>query len=182
MAKIARYQELYKEEITPALMKEFGYTTVMQVPKLEKIVVNIGVGEAREEPKSLENAVEDLKTITGEKPIITRAKKSISNFKIREGWSIGTKVTLRGKRMYDFLDRLINTAIPRVRDFRGFSQKHFDGRGNYSIGVREQVIFPEIEYDKIDKVRGMDITIVTTASTDQEGAALLKKFGLPIVN
>jgi large subunit ribosomal protein L5 len=179
MAKQTRYQALYSEEVVPKLRKEFGYKSVMQVPKLEKIVVNMGVGSAHEEAKLLDNAIEDLKTITGQKPVVTRAKKSISNFKIREGWSIGAKVTLRGKRMYDFLDRLINTAIPRVRDFRGFSGKQFDGRGNFSMGVREQVIFPEIDYDKIDKVRGMDITIVTTAKTDQESAALLAAFGFP---
>ncbi|MFA6451494.1 MAG: 50S ribosomal protein L5 [bacterium] len=181
MAKLTRYQLLYKEEIIPALFKEFEYESVMQVPKLEKIVLNIGVGEAREEAKALENAMEELMVIAGQKPIITKAKKSISNFKIREGWSIGTKVTLRGQRMYDFIDRLINTAIPRIRDFRGFSANQFDGRGNFSIGVREQVMFPEIEYDKIDKVRGMDITIVTSAKTDQEGAALIRMFGMPIV-
>jgi len=181
MDKLTRYQLLYREEIVPALLKEFGYTSVMQVPKLEKIVVNIGVGEAREEAKALENAMEDLKTITGQKPVVTKAKKSISNFKIREGWSIGTKVTLRGRRMYDFIDRLINTAIPRIRDFRGLSLNQFDGRGNFSVGVREQVIFPEIEYDKIDKTRGMDITIVTSAKTDQEGAALIRAFGMPLV-
>ncbi len=182
MAKKTRNQNLYQEEVVPALLKEFGYKSVMQVPRLVKVVVNIGVGEAREEAKSLENAIEDLKIITGQKPIITKAKKSISNFKIREGWSIGTKVTLRGQRMYDFLDRLVNTAIPRIRDFRGISIKQFDGRGNFSMGIREQVIFPEIEYDKIDKTRGMDITIVTTAQTDQEGAALLRGMGMPIVN
>jgi large subunit ribosomal protein L5 len=181
MDKLTRNQLLYREVIVPALLKEFGYTSIMQVPKLEKIVVNIGVGEAREEAKALENAMEDLKVITGQKPIVTKAKKSISNFKIREGWSIGTKVTLRGRRMYDFIDRLINTAIPRIRDFRGFSLNQFDGRGNFSVGMREQVIFPEIEYDKIDKTRGMDITIVTTAKTDQEGAALIRAFGMPLV-
>ncbi len=181
MAKIARYQEKYKTEVVPKLMSDFGYKTVMQVPKLEKIVLNIGVGEAREEAKALENAMEDLKVITGQKPIITKAKHSISNFKIREGWSIGTKVTLRGKRMYDFLDRFINLAVPRIRDFRGLSVKSFDGRGNYSLGIREQVIFPEIDYDKIDKVRGMDIVIVTTAKSDQEGRALLDGFGMPFV-
>jgi len=179
MAETTRYAELYKNEIVPKLMQEFGYTTVMQTPRLVKIVLNMGVGEAREEPKSLENAVADLTTITGQKPVITRARKSISNFKIREGWSIGTKVTLRGAKMYDFLVRMINLAIPRVRDFRGYSSKSFDGRGNYSMGIREQLMFPEIEYDKIDKVRGMNITIATTAKTDQEGLALLKAFGFP---
>ncbi len=182
MDKLTRYQVLYRDEVVPALLKEFGYDSVMQVPKLEKIVINIGVGEAREEAKALENAMEEIKIITGQKPIVTKAKKSISNFKIREGWSIGTKVTLRGRRMYDFIDRLINTAIPRIRDFRGFTLKQFDGRGNFSMGVREQVIFPEIEYDKIDKIRGMDITIVTTAKTDQEGAALIRGLGMPIVS
>lgn len=179
MADKTRYQVMFREEVVPKLRVEFGYKSVMQVPRLEKIVINMGVGNAREEAKLLDNAMEDLKTISGQKPIITRAKSSISNFKIREGWSIGTKVTLRGRRMYDFLDRLVNIATPRVRDFRGYSYKQFDGRGNFSVGLREQVIFPEIDYDKIDKVRGMDITIVTTAKTDQEGAALLKAFGFP---
>ena len=174
-----RYKQLYSEKIVPDMMKEFGYSTVMQVPRMEKIVVNIGVGNTKEDPKDLENAMKDIETITGQKPIITRAKKSISNFKIRQGWVVGTKVTLRDMRMYDFLDRLINTAIPRVRDFRGYSVKKMDGHGNYSMGVREQLIFPEVEYDKVDRVRGMDIVMVTTAETDQEGAALLSKFGMP---
>ena len=163
----------------PALMKEFEYTSVMQAPRLVKIVLNIGVGNVREDPKQLENAMADLRQISGQQPIKTRARTSISNFKIREGWEIGTKVTLRGRKMYDFLDRLVNIAVPRIRDFRGLSNKSFDGRGNYSIGVREQVIFPEIEYDKIDRTRGMDIVIVTTARTDAEGQALLKQFGMP---
>jgi large subunit ribosomal protein L5 len=179
MAKPTRYSEIYKEKIIPGLMQEFGYKSIMQVPKLTKIVVNIGVGDAREDPKSLENAMEDIKIITGQKPVVTKARRSISNFKIREGWNIGTMVTLRDRKMFDFLDRFINITVPRLRDFRGFSNKSFDGRGNYSLGLREQVIFPEIEYDKIDKVRGMDIVIVTTAKTDQEGAALLRGFGMP---
>lgn len=161
------------------MMKEFTYSSIMQVPRMEKIVLNIGVGEAKDEPKALENAMKDLAVITGQKPIITRAKKSISNFKIREGWAIGTKVTLRGRRMFDFLDRLINTAMPRVRDFRGYSVKQMDGHGNYSLGVREQLIFPEVDYDQVDQVRGMDITLVTTAKSDQEGLSLLRKFGMP---
>ena len=174
-----RYQIRYREEIVPALMKEFEYTSVMQAPRLVKIVLNIGVGNVREDPKQLENAMADLRLISGQQPVKTRARSSISNFKIREGWEIGTKVTLRGRKMYDFLDRLVNIAVPRIRDFRGLSNKSFDGRGNYSIGVREQVIFPEIEYDKIDRTRGMDIVIVTTARTDAEGQALLKQFGMP---
>jgi len=179
MSETCRYQELYKEKIVPDLVKEFEYSSVMQAPRMEKIVVNIGIGNTRDDPKVLENAMKDLETITGQKPIITRAKKAISNFKIREGWIVGTKVTLRGTRMYDFLDRLINTAIPRVRDFRGYSVRKMDGHGNYSMGVREQLIFPEIDYDKVDQIRGMDITFVTTADTDREGAALLHRFGMP---
>lgn len=177
-----RYKQLYRDKIVGEMMQEFKYSSVMQVPRLEKIVVNIGVGNVKDEPKSMENAISDLTTITGQKPIITRAKKAISNFKIREGWQVGTKVTLRGWKMYDFLDRFINSATPRVRDFRGYSARKMDGRGNYSLGIREQLIFPEIEYDKIDKIRGMDITIVTTAETDQEGIALLRKFGMPFAS
>lgn len=176
---MARLEELYKREIVPALMKKFEYTSIMQVPKIEKIVVNMGVGEAKENPKLLDSAVEELAIITGQKPVITKAKKAIAGFKIRAGMNIGTKVTLRGERMYHFLDRLLSIALPRVRDFRGVSPKAFDGRGNYAMGVKEQLIFPEINYDKVDQVRGMDIIIVTTARTDEEGRELLKAFGVP---
>jgi large subunit ribosomal protein L5 len=171
-------QERYKQEIVPALMEEFGYKNVMQVPRVEKLVVNIGVGEALDNAKALDGAVEDLRIITGQQPIITRAKKSIATFKLREGRAIGVKVTLRGERMWSLLDRLMNIALPRVRDFRGVSPK-LDGRGNYTIGLQEQLMFPEIQYDKIDKVRGMEITIVTTAETDEEGRRLLKLLGMP---
>ncbi|MBR0172892.1 MAG: 50S ribosomal protein L5 [Lachnospiraceae bacterium] len=176
---MSRYKDLYKDEIVPALTKKFGYKNVMQVPKLEKIVVNIGVGEAKENVKVLENAASDLTTITGQKPVFTKAKKSIANFKIREGMPIGCKVTLRGEKMYEFLDRLVNLALPRVRDFRGVNPNAFDGRGNYALGLREQLIFPEIEYDKIDKVRGMDIVFTTTAHTDEEARELLRLFNMP---
>ena len=176
---MSRYKELYKDEIVPALTKKFNYKNVMQVPKLEKIVVNIGVGEAKENVKVLENAAADLTTITGQKPVYTKAKKSIANFKIREGMPIGCKVTLRGEKMYEFLDRLVNLALPRVRDFRGINPNAFDGRGNYSVGIKEQLIFPEIDYDKIDKVRGMDICFVTTANTDEEARELLTLMGAP---
>ncbi len=170
----------YQDEVRPALMKEFGYKNVMQAPKIEKIVVNIGVGrESADNPKVVDFAVGDLTSITGQKPIVTKARKSIAGFKLREHRPIGVKVTLRGKRMYDFLDRLVNLALPRVRDFRGVPADAFDGRGNYTLGLREQIIFPEIEYDKIDKVRGMEVTIVTTATTDDEGRALLRLFGMP---
>ena len=162
----SRLKTLYKDEIVDAMIKKFGYKNIMEVPKLDKIVVNIGVGEAKENAKVLESAVRDLEIITGQKPIVTKAKKSIANFKIREGMSIGCKVTLRGEKMYDFLDRLVNLALPRVRDFRGVNPNSFDGRGNYSLGIKEQLIFPEIEYDKVDKVRGMDVICVTTAKTD----------------
>jgi large subunit ribosomal protein L5 len=175
----SRYAVKYREEVVPAMMEEFKYTTVMQVPRLVKIVLNMGVGNTREEPKQLENAMDDLRTITGQEPVKTRSRKAISNFKIREGWDIGTMVTLRGRKMYDFLDRFINMAVPRIRDFRGLPVKSFDGRGNFSVGVREQVIFTEIEYDKIDRTRGMDIVIVTTAPNDAEGQALLRHFGMP---
>ena len=171
-------QERYKQEIVPALMDEFSYKNVMQVPRIEKVVVNIGVGEALDNAKALDAAVEDLRTITGQHPIITKAKKSIATFKLREGRAIGVKVTLRGERMWSLLDRLMNIALPRVRDFRGVPAK-LDGRGNYTIGLQEQLIFPEIQYDKIDKVRGMEITIVTTAETDEEGRRLLKLLGMP---
>ncbi len=179
---MARLKDFYKNEAAPALMGKFKYKSVMQIPKIEKVIVNMGVGEAKENPKVLEFAVDDLATITGQKPIITKAKKSVAAFKLREGMSVGTKVTLRGDRMYEFLDRLLNVALPRVRDFRGVSDKAFDGRGNYSLGIKEQLIFPEIDYDKIDKVRGMDISIVTTAKTDEEARELLKLLGMPFAN
>jgi large subunit ribosomal protein L5 len=176
---VPRLKEEYKNRILPALMKEGGYKNTMQVPRIEKIVLNMGVGEATQNAKALDGAIQDLTIIAGQKPIIRRAKKSIAGFKLRENMPVGVKVTLRGKHMYEFLDRLLSTALPRVRDFRGISPKSFDGRGNYSFGVTEQLIFPEIDYDKIDKIRGMDITIVTTAKTDEEGRALLKQFGFP---
>ncbi|MBP3336861.1 MAG: 50S ribosomal protein L5 [Clostridia bacterium] len=176
---MARLQEKYKNEVAPALMEKFGYKSVMQIPKLEKIVINIGLGEAKENAKALDSAVSDLALITGQKPVITKAKKSVAAFKIREGMNIGCKVTLRGEKMYEFLDRFFNVALPRVRDFRGINPNSFDGRGNYSTGVKEQLIFPEIEYDKIDKIRGMDIIIVTTAKTDEEGRELLSLMGAP---
>ena len=165
---MSRLKDLYNDEIVDALTKKFGYKNVMEVPKLDKIVINMGVGEAKDNAKLLESAVKDLETITGQKAVLTRAKKSVANFKIREGLAIGCKVTLRGERMYEFLDRLVNLALPRVRDFRGVNPNSFDGRGNYSLGIKEQLIFPEIEYDKVDKVRGMDIIFVTTAKTDEE--------------
>jgi large subunit ribosomal protein L5 len=174
-----RLKDKYLNEVVPALKDKFGYKNIMQVPKLVKIVINMGVGEARENPKVLDAAVNDLTIIAGQKPVITRAKNSVSAFKIREGMPIGTKVTLRGDRMYEFLDKLINVSIPRVRDFRGISPKSFDGRGNFALGIREQLIFPEINYDKIDKIRGMDVIIVTTANTDEEGRELLKLLGMP---
>jgi large subunit ribosomal protein L5 len=167
------------DEIREQMMKKFGYKNIMQVPKLDKIVVNMGIGEARENEKILEAAARDMATITGQKPVITKAKKSIANFKIREGMPIGCKVTLRGDRMYEFLDRLVNLALPRVRDFRGVNPNSFDGRGNYALGIKEQLIFPEIEYDKIDKVRGMDIIFTTTANTDEEARELLRLFNMP---
>ncbi|QIK57187.1 50S ribosomal protein L5 [Erysipelothrix sp. HDW6A] len=172
-------KEQYKTEVVESLVKKFNYTSVMQAPRLEKIVVNMGVGEAINNTKILEDAVEDLTIITGQKPVITKAKKSIANFKLRDGMPIGTKVTLRGEKMYDFLEKLIKVALPRVRDFRGINGGSFDGRGNFTMGVKEQLIFPEIDYDKINKVRGMDITIVTTAQTDEEGYALLQELGMP---
>jgi large subunit ribosomal protein L5 len=165
--------------VVPALTKEFSYDNVMQVPKITKIVLNIGLGEALQNAKSIDAAVADLTAIAGQKPVVTRAKKSIANFKLREGQAIGAMVTLRGPRMYEFLDRLINVALPRIRDFRGVNRRSFDGRGNYSIGLREQIMFPEIEYDKVDKLRGLEISIVTSARTDAEGYALLKQFGMP---
>lgn len=176
---VPRLQEKYNNEVVPAMMEKFAYKNIMEVPKLEKIVVNMGVGEAKDNAKVLESAVSDLQLITGQKPVLTRAKKSIANFKIRENMPIGCKVTLRKQNMYEFADKLMNIALPRVRDFRGISDKAFDGRGNYSMGVREQLIFPEVEYDKIDKVRGMDIIFVTTAKTDEEARELLRFLGMP---
>ncbi|HHV56863.1 MAG TPA: 50S ribosomal protein L5 [Firmicutes bacterium] len=172
-------REKYVQEVVPALVQRFGYANKMQVPKLEKVVINMGVGDALQNPKLLDAAVADLTQIAGQKPLVTRAKKSIANFKVRAGAAIGCKVTLRGERMYDFLQKLMNVALPRVRDFRGVSPKGFDGRGNYTLGVREQLIFPEIDYDKVEKVRGMDITIVTTAKTDEESRELLRLLGMP---
>lgn len=174
-----RLKELYNEEIAPALLEELSLGNVMEIPKLVKIVVNIGVGEALDNPKALDEAVRDLTTITGQKPVVTKAKKSIANFKLREGRIIGTKVTLRGERMWSFFDRLVNVALPRVRDFRGISPDAFDGRGNYTLGLQEQLIFPEINYDDVDTLRGMEITIVTTAENDDHARALLTKFGMP---
>ena len=176
---MARMKEMYKAEVAPALMQQFGYKSTMQIPRIEKVVVNVGCGEARENAKVLENVVGDLAKITGQKPVITKARKSIANFKLREGMPIGAKVTLRGDKMWEFLDRLFNVALPRVRDFRGISPDAFDGRGNYNLGIKEQLIFPEIEYDKIDKIRGMDVVICTTATTDEEARALLTKVGAP---
>ena len=175
----SRLKDMYKNEIVDAMIKKFGYKNVMEVPKLDKIVVNMGVGEAKENAKVLEAAVSDMEIITGQKAIITKAKHSIANFKIREGQSIGCKTTLRGDKMYEFLDRLVNLALPRVRDFRGVSANSFDGRGNYALGIKEQIIFPEIEYDKVDKVRGMDVIFVTTAKTDEEARELLRLFNMP---
>ena len=175
----SRLKEMYLSDIVPAMEKKFGYTNTMQVPKLNKIVVNMGVGEAKDNAKLLESAMKDMEIITGQKPVMTTAKKSIANFKIREGMNIGCKVTLRGDKMYEFLDRLVNLSLPRVRDFRGVNPNAFDGRGNYALGIREQLIFPEIEYDKIDKTRGMDIIIVTTANTDEEARELLTLFNMP---
>ena len=172
----------YNEEITPALIEKFGYTSKMEVPKLEKIVINIGLGDTKENPKELENAVNDLAQITGQKPIVTKSKKAIAAFKLRAGIPIGCKVTLRNDKMYDFANKLFNVALPRVRDFRGVSTNSFDGRGNYSMGIKEQLIFPEIEYDKVDKIRGMDIIFVTTAKTDEEARELLTLLGMPFKN
>ncbi|MFD0716723.1 50S ribosomal protein L5 [Paenibacillus sp. GCM10027626] len=175
----ARMKDRFLNDITPALMQKFNYTTVMQVPKIEKVVINMGVGEAVANSKVLDSAVEDLRLIAGQKPVVTRAKKSIAGFKLRENMPIGVKVTLRGERMYYFLDKLFNVTLPRVRDFRGVSTKAFDGRGNYTLGLKEQLIFPEIDYDKVDKVRGMDVVIVTTAKTDEEARELLTQMGMP---
>ena len=179
---MARLKELYKADVMPALMKEFGYKNVMEVPKVTKITLNMGVGEGIGDKKMIDNAVADLTAIAGQKPVVTKARKSVAGFKIREGWPIGTKVTLRHDRMWEFMDRLVDIALPRVRDFRGINPKSFDGRGNYSMGLREQIIFPEIEYDKVDKLRGMDITITTTARTNEEGRALLKALSFPFRN
>ena len=176
---MARLKTQYQQEVAPALMKKFEYKSVMQVPKIDKIVVNVGCGEARENAKVLDAVVNDLSTITGQKAIITKAKKSVANFKVREGMPVGAKVALRGEKMWEFLDRLFNVALPRVRDFRGINPNSFDGRGNYALGIKEQLIFPEIEYDKIDKIRGMDIIICTTANTDEEARELLSLIGAP---
>jgi large subunit ribosomal protein L5 len=176
---VPRLKEKYQREVVPALMQEFKYKTIMQVPRLEKIVLNIGLGEAIQNAKALDAAAGDLAAISGQKPVITRAKKSIAAFKLRQGMPIGAMVTLRGNRMYDFLDRLMNVALPRLRDFRGVSRRSFDGRGNYSLGLREQIIFPEIDYDKVDKIRGLEVAIVTTAPDDAQGYALLKYLGMP---
>ena len=176
---MSRLKETYQNEIVPAMIKKFEYKNVMQVPKLDKVVINMGVGEAKENAKLLDAAIKDMETITGQKAVITRAKNSVANFKIREGMAIGCKVTLRGEKMYEFVDRLINLALPRVRDFRGVNPNAFDGRGNYALGIKEQLIFPEIEYDKVDKVRGMDIIFVTTAKTDEEARELLTQFNMP---
>ena len=173
-------KEVYRNEIVAKLQAQFGYNSIMQVPKLTKITINMGVGEAASDRKAIEGAVSDLTQITGQKPLVTKARKSVAGFKIREGWPIGAKVTLRGERMYEFLDRLVSIAIPRIRDFRGLNPKSFDGRGNYSLGIKEQIVFPEIDYDKIDKIRGMDITVTTTAKTDEEGRALLEAFQFPL--
>ena len=175
----ARLQETYKSEVAPALMKKFEYKSVMQIPKLDKVVINVGAGEARENSKVIDAIVSDVTQIAGQKPVVCKAKKSVANFKLREGMPIGVKVTLRGERMYEFLDRFFNLALPRVRDFRGINPNSFDGRGNYAMGIKEQLIFPEIDYDKIDKIRGMDVIIVTTANTDEEARELLKLMGAP---
>ena len=176
---MSRLKEMYQNEIVEAMIKKFGYKNIMEVPKLDKVVINMGVGEAKDNHKVLESAVADLEKITGQKAVITKARKSVANFKIREGMAIGCKVTLRGEKMYEFVDRLVNLALPRVRDFRGVNPDAFDGRGNYALGIKEQLIFPEIEYDKIDKVRGMDVILVTTAKTDEEARELLKLFNMP---
>jgi len=176
---MARLKEFYKESAAPAMQKEFGYANPMQIPGITKVVVNMGVGEASQNSKLMEGALADMTAITGQKPVVTRARKSIANFKLRDGMPVGCRVTLRGDQMWEFLDRLINITLPRIRDFKGVSPKSFDGRGNYTLGLKEQIIFPEIDYDKVDKVRGMDITICTTANTNDEGRALLKQFSMP---
>ena len=175
----SRLKDKYQNEVINALMERFNYTNVMEAPKLEKVIINMGLGEARDNPKVLESAVKELEIITGQKPVVTKAKKSIANFKLREGMKVGAKVTLRGQRMYEFLDKLMNIALPRVRDFRGVSDTSFDGRGNYALGLKEQLIFPEIEYDMVDSIRGLDIVIVTTAKTDEEARVFLEKMGMP---
>lgn len=179
---MSRLKDKYKNEVTPALMQKFQYKSVMEIPKLEKVVINMGLGDAKDNAKSLDAAVRDLATIAGQKPVVTKAKNSVASFKVRKGMNVGAKVTLRGERMYEFLDRLLNVALPRVRDFKGVSDKAFDGRGNYALGIKEQIIFPEIEYDKVEKVRGMDIIFVTTAKTDEEAKELLKLLGMPYAN
>ena len=175
----SRLKEKYTNEVVPFLVERFKYENIMQVPRLEKIVLNMGLGSSKENPKAIESAVKELETITGQRPIVTKARKSIANFKLREGMNVGVKVTLRGEKMYDFLDKFINISLPRVRDFRGISSKSFDGRGNYAVGIKEQLIFPEIEYDMVDQIRGMDIVVVTTANTDEEAKELLDKMGMP---
>jgi large subunit ribosomal protein L5 len=177
---MAKFKELYVSEIQPKLKESFGYSSVMAVPRITKITLNMGVGEAAQDKKAIEGALSDLTLISGQKPIVTKARKSVAGFKIRQGWPIGAKVTLRGERMYEFLERLVSISIPRIRDFRGLSPKAFDGRGNYSMGIKEQIVFPEVDYDKIDKIRGLDITITTTAKTDEEGRALLEAFNFPL--
>ena len=179
---MARLQEKYKSEVAPALMQKFGYKSVMQIPKLEKVVLNVGMGDSKDNPKAFEAVAADIAKITGQKAVITKAKKSVANFKLREGMNIGCKVTLRAERMYEFVDRFFNISLPRVRDFRGINPDSFDGRGNYSMGIKEQLIFPEIEYDKIDKIRGMDIIFVTTAKTDEEARELLSLMGAPFMS
>ena len=175
----SRLKEKYTNEVVPFLVERFKYENIMQVPGLEKIVLNMGLGSSKENPKAIENAVRELETITGQHPVVTKARKSIANFKLREGMNVGVKVTLRGEKMYDFLDKFMNISLPRVRDFRGISSKSFDGRGNYAVGIKEQLIFPEIEYDMVDQIRGMDIVVVTTANTDEEAKELLEKMGMP---
>lgn len=175
----SRLKEKYTNEVVPFLVERFKYKNIMQVPRLEKIVLNMGLGSSKENPKAIESAVKELETITGQRPIVTKARKSIANFKLREGMNVGVKVTLRGEKMYDFLDKFMNISLPRVRDFRGISSKSFDGRGNYAVGIKEQLIFPEIEYDMVDQIRGMDIVVVTTANTDEEAKELLDKMGMP---
>ena len=179
---MARLSQVYKEKVVPKLLKEFSYKNVMQVPRIKKITLNMGVGEAVADKKQIDNAVRDMTAIAGQKPVVTKSRKSIAGFKIRDGWPLGCKVTLRGEHMWEFLDRLIAISIPRIRDFRGMNGKSFDGRGNYSMGVREQIMFPEIDYDKVDAIRGLDITITTSAETDEEGKALLKAFNFPFRN
>ncbi|MDD4503287.1 MAG: 50S ribosomal protein L5 [Clostridiaceae bacterium] len=176
---MVRLKEKYLKEVAPAMMQKFQYKSVMQIPRLEKVVINMGLGDTKDNAKGLDSAVAELGTITGQKPVVTKARKSVAAFKVRQGMSVGAKVTLRGEKMYEFLDKLFNVALPRVRDFRGVSAKAFDGRGNYSLGIKEQLIFPEIEYDKVDKIRGMDVILVTTAETDEEARELLKLLGMP---